>query len=237
MINLLNPDGTYQRERRQVRRARPASWCASGWSRTSKQLGTARARRRRIWSALNHSDRSKTPIEPYLSDQWFVRMGDDPDGSPGFAQQAMDAVTVGPGQDSPRALRQELPRLAGREARLVHQPPALVGAPDPDLALRDVLRGRPRVARSRGRDRRRLAAGESGGWLICAETDLRRDELGPGHTLGPGSRRPRHLVQLGALAPLDPGLARADARARRSTIRPACSRRPATSSRSGWPGW
>ena len=26
---------------------------------------------------LNHSDRSKTPIEPYLSDQWFVRMGDD----------------------------------------------------------------------------------------------------------------------------------------------------------------
>ena len=44
---------------------------------------------------LNHSDRSKTPIEPYLSDQWFVRMGDDPDGSPGFAQQAMDAVTSG----------------------------------------------------------------------------------------------------------------------------------------------
>jgi valyl-tRNA synthetase len=25
---------------------------------------------------LAHSDRSKTPIEPYLSDQWFVRMGD-----------------------------------------------------------------------------------------------------------------------------------------------------------------
>ncbi len=25
---------------------------------------------------IGHSDRSKTPIEPYLSDQWFVRMGD-----------------------------------------------------------------------------------------------------------------------------------------------------------------
>jgi valyl-tRNA synthetase len=25
---------------------------------------------------VGHSDRSKTPIEPYLSDQWFVRMGD-----------------------------------------------------------------------------------------------------------------------------------------------------------------
>ena len=25
---------------------------------------------------LKYSDRSKTPIEPYLSDQWFVKMGD-----------------------------------------------------------------------------------------------------------------------------------------------------------------
>jgi valyl-tRNA synthetase len=44
---------------------------------------------------LKHSDRSKSPIEPYLSDQWFVRMGDDPDGSPGFAQKAIDAVNSG----------------------------------------------------------------------------------------------------------------------------------------------
>ena len=35
---------------------------------------------------LAHSDRSKTPIEPYLADQWFVRMGT-------LAQSAMDAVT------------------------------------------------------------------------------------------------------------------------------------------------
>ena len=37
---------------------------------------------------LNFSDRSKTPIEPYLSDQWFVRMDE-------LAQEAMDAVTSG----------------------------------------------------------------------------------------------------------------------------------------------
>src|SRR5207237_61492 len=37
---------------------------------------------------LAHSDRSKTPIEPYLSDQWFVKMAD-------LAQTAMDAVTDG----------------------------------------------------------------------------------------------------------------------------------------------
>src|SRR5262249_9716134 len=54
---------------------------------------------------LKFSDRSKTPIEPYLSDQWFVKMGDfdaassgltRDDGSgvakKGLAQMAMDAV-------------------------------------------------------------------------------------------------------------------------------------------------
>jgi len=44
---------------------------------------------------LAHSDRSKTPIEPRLNDQWFVRMGDNADGTPGLAQMAMDAVTDG----------------------------------------------------------------------------------------------------------------------------------------------
>ena len=54
---------------------------------------------------LKFSDRSKTPIEPYLSDQWFVKMGDRDDGKPGLAQMAMDAVTDGPGEVLPRALR------------------------------------------------------------------------------------------------------------------------------------
>jgi valyl-tRNA synthetase len=43
---------------------------------------------------MKYSDRSKTPIEPYLSDQWFVRMG-DVNGKPGLAQMAMNAVTSG----------------------------------------------------------------------------------------------------------------------------------------------
>jgi valyl-tRNA synthetase len=37
---------------------------------------------------LAHSDRSKTPIEPYLADQWFVRMDE-------LAQTAIDAVADG----------------------------------------------------------------------------------------------------------------------------------------------
>ncbi len=52
---------------------------------------------------IGHSDRSKTPIEPYLSDQWFVRMGDVKGGikladgtvAPGLAQAAIDAVKDG----------------------------------------------------------------------------------------------------------------------------------------------
>src|SRR5438067_6976572 len=93
MINLLNPDGTYNEDAgryagldRLVVRKRVVE--------DLKALGLLE----RVDSylvRLNHSDRSKTPIEPYLSDQWFVRMGDDPDGAPGFAQQAMDAVTSG----------------------------------------------------------------------------------------------------------------------------------------------
>ncbi len=37
---------------------------------------------------IMHSDRSKTPIEPYLSDQWFIRMDN-------LAQNAMDVVDDG----------------------------------------------------------------------------------------------------------------------------------------------
>ena len=37
---------------------------------------------------LAHSDRSKTPIEPYLADQWFVKMDK-------LAQSAIDAVADG----------------------------------------------------------------------------------------------------------------------------------------------
>jgi valyl-tRNA synthetase len=56
---------------------------------------------------IGHSDRSKTPIEPYLSDQWYVRMGDVEGGvvmargtgkehrATGLVQAAMDAVTSG----------------------------------------------------------------------------------------------------------------------------------------------
>jgi valyl-tRNA synthetase len=64
---------------------------------------------------IGHSDRSKTAIEPYLSKQWFIRMGDVEGGihcgwgtdknfrAPGLAQAAMDAI--GREYESPSGLR------------------------------------------------------------------------------------------------------------------------------------
>ncbi len=56
---------------------------------------------------IGHSDRSKSPIEPFLSDQWFVHMGDRQEGvvmgagtdkahtCPGLVQAAIDAANDG----------------------------------------------------------------------------------------------------------------------------------------------
>ncbi|WP_153559266.1 valine--tRNA ligase [Roseimaritima sediminicola] len=86
MINILNPDGTlcetagkYQGLTiKQARKAVVADLDALGL------LGDIEDRD----IELPHSDRSKTPIEPYLADQWFVKMDT-------LAQSAMDAVSDG----------------------------------------------------------------------------------------------------------------------------------------------
>jgi len=86
MINLLNPDGTYNEnagsyaglDRREVRKRVVADLEEQGL------LVKVEPHANRV----GLSDRSKTAIEPYLSDQWFVRMDE-------LAQNAMDAVTSG----------------------------------------------------------------------------------------------------------------------------------------------
>jgi valyl-tRNA synthetase len=104
MINILNPDGTLNAEAGaykgltipKAREKVVADLDALGL------LGDVEDRD----IELPHSDRSKTPIEPYLADQWFVKMSDVAEGDqgpgaggqgakPGLAQMAMDAVTSG----------------------------------------------------------------------------------------------------------------------------------------------
>ncbi len=84
MINILNPDGTLNAE------AGPYEGLTIKKARTSviedleknQLLGDIEDRD----IELPLSDRSKTPIEPYLADQWFVAMDE-------LAQSAMDAVS------------------------------------------------------------------------------------------------------------------------------------------------
>ncbi len=102
ICNILNPDGTLNENAGAYR----------GMDRfAARERVVADLQARGLLEAvedrlveIGHSDRSKTPIEPYLSKQWFVRMGDVPGGvvcgrgtakefiAPGLAQAAMDAV-------------------------------------------------------------------------------------------------------------------------------------------------
>ncbi len=91
IINILNPDGTINAEGKEFAgldryKAREAV------SKRMEELGFFEGKEDRV-IPLKYSDRSKTPIEPYLSDQWFVKMADRDDGKSGLAQLAMDAVT------------------------------------------------------------------------------------------------------------------------------------------------
>ena len=84
MINIMNRDGTLNAEvggyqgltMKQARQRVVADLDELGYLEQTED--------REI--ELPHSDRSKTPIEPFLADQWFIRMDT-------LAQSAMDAVS------------------------------------------------------------------------------------------------------------------------------------------------
>ncbi|MFN7731882.1 MAG: valine--tRNA ligase [Pirellula sp.] len=86
MINIMNPDGTVNDQGGKYA-GLPMSKARVRVVEDLEALGLVdRIEDRDI--DLKHSDRSKTPIEPYLADQWFVAMAD-------LAQSAIDAVTRG----------------------------------------------------------------------------------------------------------------------------------------------
>ncbi len=86
MINILNPDGTLNAnagpyEGQSVLQARQ-----NVVADLEREGLLVEVEDREI--DLAHSDRSKTPIEPYLADQWFVKMEE-------LAESAMEAVRDG----------------------------------------------------------------------------------------------------------------------------------------------
>lgn len=179
-INLLNPDGTFNEnagayaglDRFVVRKRVVADLKGQGL------LEKVEPHKNRV----GYSDRSKTVIEPYLSDQWFVRMADDEDGTPGFAQRAMDAVTSGAVTIHPERyaksyldwLGEKRDWCVSRQLWWGHRIPIWHCSTCDEAELRAAF----------GRDSGvSWVRAEAGGWLICAKEDLAADALGTSHIL------------------------------------------------------
>jgi valyl-tRNA synthetase len=169
MINILNPDGTinanggpYAGLDRYEARERVTE--------DMEKLGLFESREDRD-IPLAHSDRSKTPIEPYLSDQWFVKME-------ALAQTAIDAVNDGRVKFFPeRYARTYLDWLGekrdwciSRQLWWGHRIPIWYVRCD-EADLKRAFGGRPDVAWRRDE--------ENGQWLVCGLEDLPADALGP----------------------------------------------------------
>jgi len=168
MINILNPDGTINAnggsyaglDRYQARQR---------VTEDMEKLGLFDGREDRDIE-MAHSDRSKTPIEPYLSDQWFVKMA-------GLAQSAMDAVTDGRVQFHPDRyaktfldwLGEKRDWCISRQLWWGHRIPIWYTR-CPEAELKKAFQGRADVAW-------RLDE-ENGQWLVCGLEDL------PAHALG-----------------------------------------------------
>ncbi len=174
MINILNADGTINDEggrfsgldRYEARRQVVAAM---------EELGFADGMEERAID-LAHSDRSKTPIEPYLSDQWFVAMDD-------LAQGAIDAVEDGRVQFFPSRyaktyldwLGEKRDWCVSRQLWWGHRIPIWYCTTCNEADLAEAFSERDDVCWRED--------SENGGWLVCAETDLSGDELGDGHEL------------------------------------------------------
>jgi valyl-tRNA synthetase len=125
---------------------------------------------------LAHSDRSKTPIEPYLADQWFVKMEQ-------LAQSAIDAVADGRVKIVPARyaqgyidwLSEKRDWPVSRQLWWGHQIPIWYAPTATEADLKLAFAGRDDVIWHRDDEHEQ--------WLICAlEEDLPANAV-PGHQL------------------------------------------------------
>ncbi|MDR3638604.1 MAG: valine--tRNA ligase [Isosphaeraceae bacterium] len=179
MINLLNPDGTYNENAgayaglhaKQVRKRVVEDLEVQGLLAKVEPYA----------NRVGISDRSKTPIEPYLSDQWFVRMADH-EGKAGLAQTAMDAVTSGRVNIHPERYAKSYLDWLGEKRDWCISRQLWWGHRIPIWHIDDATEADLERAFA-GRDDVVWRRAEAGGWLVCGEADLAPDALGAGLTL------------------------------------------------------
>jgi len=174
MINILNPDGTLNDNAGRYR-GQTVMAARQNVVRDLEKLGlVVRVEEREI--DLAHSDRSKTPIEPLLTDQWFVRMER-------LAQLAIEAVTSGRVKIIPQRytkgyidwLSEKRDWPISRQLWWGHQIPIWYCKTASEAELRRAFAGRSDVVWQRDQQYQQ--------WLICAlEEDLPEDAV-PGHKL------------------------------------------------------
>ncbi|MCS7237359.1 MAG: valine--tRNA ligase [Thermoguttaceae bacterium] len=174
MVNILNPDGTLNEN--------AGPYCGQtilearqNVVRDMEGLGLLEKVEDRLID-LAHSDRSKTPIEPMLTDQWFIAMKD-------LAQMAMDAVIDGRVKIIPaRYAKGYLDWLAekrdwpiSRQLWWGHQIPIWYCQTATEEEIKRAFAGRDDVAWRWD--------SEGNQWLICVrEGELSEDAI-PGHKL------------------------------------------------------
>lgn len=174
MINLLNRDGTYNENAGKYQGMPIKKVRTEILSELENEGVLIKTEDRTIEIAT--SDRSKTPIEPYLNDQWFVKMDK-------LAQTAMDAVTSGEVEIKPsRYAKGYLDWLSekrdwpiGRQLWWGHQIPIWYCPDVEESVLQSAFAGRSDVLWRRNE--------ANDGWLLCSQTENLKEDAVPGCTL------------------------------------------------------